>query len=214
MHVVCSTRADGDFHRDRVDAGRIERDRRRLVDVPWTLLDEVHGTAVVEVDEPGGGDGSRGDVVATSLAGAAIGVWVGDCAPVILVADSGRIVAAHAGWRGLAAGVIDRAVDALGSDDARAFLGPCIGPCCYEFSPPDLSSVSSSLGLPLGTVGAVDRSGRPALDVPAVVGAVLARRGIDLEVHGACTGCDDRFYSHRVRRDEGRHVVVAWRDAA
>lgn len=239
VHVVVTDRADGSFHRDLVPPEELERRRRAVVALPWVLLDEVHGTDVVELDRADRRehvDGARGDVLATSLPDHVVGVWVGDCAPVVLVRGDGRIVVAHAGWRGLAAGVLDAAVrslldappvqvedqretdlvDATDVDEpgAVAVLGPCIGPCCYEFGVEDLDRVADELGVPITDVVGRDRHGRPALDVPRAVRAVLTRHGIPLRDLAVCTGCDERFYSHRVRRDTGRHVVAAWREAS
>jgi polyphenol oxidase len=226
VRVVASTRADGSFHLDRVHADQLERRRRTLVDLPWTMLDEVHGVTVVEVTTPGEGDRTPGDVLVTGLSGAALGVWAGDCAPVVLVGEHGRFAVAHAGWRGLASGVLDVAVDAVGHDgradpsraDHRgvvtALLGPCIGPCCYEFGPSDLAAVAVGVGTDPAAITASTSTGGVALDVPAAVAAGLARHGIALDVLPGCTGCGDRHFSHRVRGDHGRHVLVAWKDAA
>lgn len=214
MSVRCSTRADGDFHLDRVDRAVLAARRRRLVDLPWTMLDEVHGTEVVTVDRPGAADRRRGDVLVTDLDDAALGVWAGDCAPVVLVHPDGPFAMVHAGWRGLAAGVLDVACDALGlhgDRDAVALLGPAIGPCCYEFGDDDLAAVAAAVGAHPGEVAGTTAGGGRSLDVAAAVEFALARRGVVLDRHGACTGCGGAHFSHRVRADEGRHVVVAWR---
>jgi copper oxidase (laccase) domain-containing protein len=118
----------------------------------------------------------------------------------------------HAGWRGLAAGVIDEAVAAVraaGGSSVAAALGPCIHPECYEFSPADLDSVAALLG---DGVRSLTADGRPALDLPAAVRGALHAAGADL-VHSvdACTACEaDRFYSHRARAERERQAVVAW----
>jgi polyphenol oxidase len=212
VRVVVSTRLHGDFHLERVPEADLRRRRRELVDLPWTMLDEQHGTEVVEVHAPGAGDGHTGDVLVTSLPSTVLGVWAGDCAPVVLVSDRAT-VAVHAGWRGLAAGVIDVAVTALGpTTSARAFLGPCIGPCCYEFDPADLVSVAGGVGLSEQELTATTTWGTPSLDVPAAVSGALARHGIPLDRSAECTGCDHRYFSHRCRNDLERHVVAVWKD--
>jgi polyphenol oxidase len=196
-----------------VSAADLRRRRRELVDLPWTMLDQQHGTEVVEVDAPGERDGRVGDVLVTSLSSTVLGVWAGDCAPVVLVSDSAT-VAVHAGWRGLAAGVIDVAVTALGpaTTPARAFLGPCIGPCCYEFDPADLVSVAGGVAVSEQELTATTTWGTSSLDVPAAVSGALARHGIPLDRSAECTGCDPRYFSHRRRNDLERHVVAVWKD--
>ncbi|CAN5370629.1 peptidoglycan editing factor PgeF [soil metagenome] len=233
VRVVASTRANGSFHLDRVRADQLERRRRTLGDLPWTMLDEVHGVGVVEVTAPGQGDRSTGDVLVTGIAGAALGVWVGDCAPVVLVGEHGRFAVVHAGWRGLASGVLDVAVAAVSRDDGRAgegcagegggaddggvvaaLLGPCIGPCCYEFGRSELAAVAAGVGTDAAAITSTTSTGDVALDVPAAVTAGLVRHGIVVEYLPGCTGCGGRHFSHRVRGDGGRHVLVAWKDAA
>jgi polyphenol oxidase len=107
------------------------------------------------------------------------------------------------------AGAIDAAADAAGVVDA-AVLGPCIHRCCYEFAPRDLEEIGAAVALDVDQVRGQTSWGTPALDVPATVTALLARRGIELDVSGPCTGCDARFHSHRRRRDVARHAVVTW----
>ncbi len=145
----CTTRADGDFHADLVAPDELHRRQRAVVDLPWTFLDEVHGIEVVTVREPGQHTGARADAAVTDRAGAVLGVWVGDCAPVALVAPSGVIGAAHAGWRGVRAGVLPATVAAmrrLGATEVAAHVGPCIGPECYEFGAADLDDLRQRFG--------------------------------------------------------------------
>jgi copper oxidase (laccase) domain-containing protein len=222
VHAVVSDRRHGDLHLIAVDGHDLEARRRALVDLPWTMLDEVHGTDVVEITRPGEQDRARGDVAVTSVDGAVLGVWVGDCAPIVVVAPTGRFAVAHAGWRGILGGVLDTAVDVVlgradgtASGDATgagpvAALGPCIGPCCYEFGAGEMARVADALDVPLARLRRTTSWGTPSLDVPAAVEAVLARRGVPLARLGGCTGCDGRWWSHR-RGDRGRQVLAAWR---
>lgn len=178
------------------------------------MLDERHGTEVVVVDRPGAGDRTVGDVAITDLEGVALGVWAGDCAPIVLACPDGSFGVVHAGWRGLAQGVLDVACDALGIDvgsGAVAHLGPTIGPCCYAFGADDLAAVAGAVGARPDTVGSTTTRGAPALDVAAAVRHGLARRGVAVHHDTACTGCGGSHFSHRVRADLERHVVVAWR---
>jgi polyphenol oxidase len=185
--------------------------RRALVDRPWSWLRQVHGDHVVIVDEPGGGAGEAGDALVTARHDAVLAVLTADCAPLALASDEGVIAAVHAGWRGLMAGVVDRAVEAmgkLGAGSIVAALGPCIHAPCYEFSPGDLDVVAAELG---DTVRGRTAGGRPALDVPAAVRAALTRNGVEL-VHdeNICTACSPDHWSHRARGDVARQGVVTW----
>jgi copper oxidase (laccase) domain-containing protein len=133
--------------------------------------------------------------------------------PLVLVGD-GAVGVAHAGWRGLAAGVVGATAAAmadLGSAPQRAVIGPCIRPGCYEFGPADLDLVAGRWG---DAVRATTADGRPALDVPAGVRAALAEVGVTEVVDdGTCTACDaDRYWSFRARGEAGRVATVAWID--
>ena len=213
VHLRSSVVTDGDFHRTDVALAELEPRRRSFVDLPWTMLDEHHGTEVVRVSSPGEHDGAPGDVVVTRVRDAVLGCWVGDCAPVVLVGATREIAVLHAGWRGLAAGVVDAAFGAIGEPVVHAFLGPCIGPCCYEFGAHDLSAVAAGVHAPAPLVAAVTTWGTAALDVPAAVDAACAVWGVAVERVGACTGCTYPGFSHRVRSDPQRHVVAVWQGA-
>ncbi|MCU0274472.1 MAG: polyphenol oxidase family protein [Acidimicrobiales bacterium] len=188
--------------------------RRAVVDAPWTWLRQVHGDRVVVVEEPGGCAGEEADAAVTGVSGAVLAVHTADCAPLALV-SAGALGVVHAGWRGLAAGVVERtveAVTALGGPVTDTVLGPCIGPECYEFGENDLAAV-------VAAVGPVARGrtsgGAPALDLPAAVAASLARAGAPAPVRlGGCTACEPGWYSHRARADAGRQALVAWQEPA
>ena len=182
--------------------------------MPWTWLRQVHGDRVVVVTEPGGGAGERADAAVTDRPGCALAVLTADCAPVALVGSGGVVGVAHAGWRGLVGGVLERTVDVMrarGAVDVRAVLGPCIRPECYEFGVEDLARVARRLG---DGVRATTTSGAPALDVPAAVRAALSQVGVD-DVHdvGVCTACSQVHFSHRARHELGRQALVVWRAA-
>lgn len=212
--VTATERGDGDVHPLRAGADVLEARQRAVTGEPWVMIDQVHGIDVVSALaatawQPVVG---RGDVLVATRPDRPVAVWAADCAPIVLVATSGEIAAVHAGWRGLAAGVIDAAVAAMhttGTADLQAVLGPCIRSCCYEFEPPQLAEVAQGIGVPAAQLAATTRSGRPALDMATAVTSAFERLGITVDVDGSCTGCDDRFYSHRTRGDRGRHAVVA-----
>ena len=215
-NVVFTDRAAGDLGHagDYVHAVRpeVEARRRAVVDLPWTWLRQVHGDRVVVVDEPGSGAGQRADAAVTDRPGCALAILTADCAPVALIASDGVVGVAHAGWRGLVGGVLERTVQVMragGASDVRALLGPCIRPGCYEFGAFDLAQVARRLG---EGVRATTASGAPALDVPAAVRAALGRVGVvDVDDVGVCTACSPVHFSHRARRELGRQALVVWR---
>ena len=185
--------------------GRADGDMRAAVDPTLTRLRQVHGARVVVVDGPGACDGEEADAAGTAVAGAKLAVLTADCAPVALAAD-GVIGAVHAGWRGLAAGVVQAAVaemHRLGAGRIVAALGPCIHAECYEFD-------AVAEWFPPAVHG-VTREGRPSLDLPAAVRAALADAGVEL-VHdeGVCTACSADHYSHRARGEIERQAMVVW----
>ena len=190
----------------------VERRRRKVLDRPWSWVRQVHGSHVVMVDEPGGGAGQTGDALASTAPGAALAILTADCAPVAMCGDNGSMAAVHAGWRGLAGGVIEAAAGALrdtGADRIVAALGPCIHAECYEFSAGDLDAVAARLG---PAVRGATADARPALDVPAAVRAALSSAGVEL-VHDedVCTACSPDHFSHRARQEKERQAMVVWR---
>lgn len=183
--------------------------RRAIVDAPWTWLRQVHGARVVTVTEPGEHAGTEADAAVTAVPGAVVAVHTADCAPVLLVAD-GAVGVVHAGWRGLAAGVIEAAAAALsdlGHPASAAVLGPCIRPRCYEFDGPELDLVAERYG---PTVRSRTSAGAPALDVAAGVAAACRALGLELVDAGTCTACSPVHWSYRARGDAGRQALVAW----
>lgn len=200
--------------------------RAAVADLPWTWLRQVHGGDVVVVERPGQHTGVEADAAVTTTPGAALAIHTADCAPVALLSDHG-VAAIHAGWRGLASGVIESAVAALSvlapegrsmdpppgaRTGIRAVLGPCIHAECYEFGETELGRLAERYG---PEVRGTTTAGRPALDVPATVLAALHATGVhDVEQIDVCTGCDPRFFSHRARQDAGRQAMVVWLEGA
>lgn len=186
--------------------------RAAVVDRPWTWLRQVHGSRVVVVDEPGGGAGEEADAAVSAAPGTALAILTADCAPVAFASPEGVIGAAHAGWRGLVAGVIEETAAAMrerGASTITAALGPCVHAECYEFSADDLDAVRHRLGR---RVVSSTLAGRAALDVPAAVRAACARASVEL-VHdlGRCTACNaEGYFSHRARGEIERQAMVVW----
>ena len=203
------------------DRGSVDENRMRLrallpADPAW--LKQVHGATVVDAAEaaavPGG---AEADAAITDRAQVVAAVMVADCMPVLLADARGRCVAAvHAGWRGLAAGVIQRAVRALrerlGEPDAQllAYLGPAIGPDHFEVGTDVLEAMSTGLN---GAAAAfVRRDDRYMADLFALGRNALKQENVDAIYGGdVCTVCDpSRFYSHRRDRVTGRHAALIW----
>ncbi|SPE25337.1 conserved hypothetical protein [Burkholderiales bacterium] len=202
------------------DAAAVERNRARLrallpQEPRW--LQQVHGTEVVDAADAGQGL-ARADAAVTSRAGIVCCVLVADCLPVLLADTRGRgVAAAHAGWRGLAGGVIQNAVTALrgavGDSEARilAYLGPAIGPMHFEVGPEVLAAMAQRLPQAQGAFVAAS-PGKFRADLGA-----LARQAL-LQVHvpdvyggGNCTVSDPaRFYSFRRDGATGRHAALIW----
>ncbi len=217
--ALFTTRADGNLSTMRGpghEHGRRERDRLcDALGLDWLCASrQVHGTVVLRVLPPRAGSahavGRRGEALAVDADGHAtarpgIGVMVltADCLPVVLGVH-GAVAALHAGWRGLAAGVLEEGVRALrdvgGDGEIVALIGPGAGPCCYEVGP----EVHAALGAPVAIPGATD--------LPAIAAARLTAAGVTrVERVGGCTICDTRLYSHRREGlRAGRQAAIAW----
>ncbi len=206
-----SGRDDGDLRVD-VETELLDARRRRLAPGPGTWLRQVHGRGVVTVTAPGAGAGLRADAAVTSVPGAVLSVQHADCVPVVLV-GAGCLGLVHAGWRGLVAGVLDAAVEAMealggGRGSARlALVGACIRPHAYAFGSADLDRVVAGTD---ASVVAVTSDGRPAVDLARAVEVRLGRLGVDEVLDTGLDTASPDFYSHRVRGDRGRQATVAW----
>lgn len=219
MRTCFTSRAHGDLAVD-LPPDVLERRRVAIAPTPWTWLRQVHGADVVVVTEPGEHAGAAADAAVSAADGVTLAVHSADCAPVLLHSTgTGPTVvgAAHAGWRGLQAGVLQRTVEQmrrLGADDVVWRLGPCISPTAYEFGPDDLEQLRTTLG---DGVVARTGTGAPALDLRAGVRAALASAGAapaDPDRVVDCTATDPSYFSWRARRDRGRQAAVIWTAAA
>lgn len=219
--ITFTGRADGDLgsvaqRGPTVPDPVVEARRQTVAEGPWSWLRQVHGSAVVVVTSPGEHAGAEADAAVTGHPDAVLAVLTADCAPIAFRSAEGIRGVAHAGWRGLAAGVVEATVDAmrdLGATTVEAVLGPCIHPECYEFGPSDLDEVAARLG---SHVRATTSDGRPALDLPGAVRHAVAAAGALLaDAPCPCTACDldpdgsPRFFSHRARGDEERQALVS-----
>jgi len=187
--------------------------------VAW--LQQVHGTRVVDAGQLGEGEGEgepEADAAVTRAPGVACVVMTADCLPVLLADDTGATVAAaHAGWRGLAAGVLERTVAtmAVAPSRLRAWLGPAIGPTAFEVG----AEVRAAF---LARDAGAGAAFRPAArrdhyfaDLPALATRRLQAVGIrDITASGICTVTSvDRCPSFRRDPRAGRMASLIWRDA-
>jgi YfiH family protein len=202
------------------DLRRALANRRRvatvlgLAGVPWAIARQVHSARVLPVEDARSlGQGppeakppvGEGDGLVTAAPGVVLVVLTADCAPVLLADPAAGVVGAvHAGWRGLAAGVVEEgvaALAALGADPAATvgLVGPAVGGCCYEVG----ADVRAAVGDRYPAALATTRDGRPSLDPAAAAAAALAAAGLgEVRVAGECThDLAERFFSHR--RDRG-----------
>ena len=169
---------------------------------------QVHGAEVAILDAHGRLDLSEADAVVCSSPGLRIGVVTADCVPVLAALGSGRVVAAiHAGWRGLAGGVVERGAGALlahqqGDEDRVAVMGPYIGPCCYEVDARVIEALVARYGDLVEAASRFSRPGHVWLDLGGLVGAALHAAGFQTSRIGqmpdGCTSCHgDRYHSFR-----------------
>jgi hypothetical protein len=193
------------------DPAAVTRNRELLssrLGMPLAMIRQVHGSDVRRILEPlePGAALEEVDGQATSERGVAPIVLTADCLPIAL-AGEGAAAILHAGWRGLAAGIVEQGVRAVSELGARgpleAVIGPGAGPCCYQ--------VGDEVHARFASYGPGVRRGQN-LDVKAIARAQLERCGVravtDVE---RCTICDQDFFSHR--RDHGttgRQAGVVW----
>ena len=185
---------------------------RELLPAEPRWLRQVHGTHVVDA---GTADGEpRADACIARAAGAVCAVLAADCMPVLIADAAGRAVGvAHAGWRGLAHGVIERTLDALGGEPARllAWLGPAIGPRAYEVGD-EVRAAFLAADPAAESAFRATRPGHWLLDLYAVARQRLAARGV-MRVFGGefCTYAErERFFSFRRERASGRMAALIW----
>lgn len=168
---------------------------------------QVHGCSVVSADACRADPAPAADAVFSREPGVPIGVATADCVPILCASLDGDLVAAvHAGWRGLARGVVACSLDALRRADARAVLcaaiGPCIGPCCYEVDEPVLDALRHQLGDVVRATSLPTRPGHACIDLGALAAHALEKAGVARDRIGrlpqCCTRCDaERFHSYR-----------------
>ncbi len=202
------------------------RNRRRVATVlsvaglPWATVRQVHGATAVRARRELLGQGppearpslAEADGIVTDHPGLLLAVLTADCVPVLLADPAAGVVGAvHAGWRGLAAGVLEAGVEAfagVGADlgASVALVGPAIGPCCYQVG----REVAEAVGDRYPAAPATTRKGTLAIDTTAAAVQALERAGVGaVRAARECTAHQpDRFFSYRRDGVTGRQAGV------
>jgi len=214
VRALCTTRAMGDM---KSAAARAALQSLLPAGAAPAWLKQVHGTRVVDAASLQPGELPEADASFADRPGKVCVVMAADCMPVLFAARDGHAVAAaHAGWRGLCSGVIERTVEAMGlpGTSLLAWMGPAIGPNAYEvgsevrdaFLAVDARAESAFAPSP-------QRSGHWMLDMPAVARQRLAACGISAVYGGdRCTHAEPRqFWSWRRDAASQRMAALIWR---
>lgn len=209
------------------DAAAVAENRRRFVAMTGATpvwLRQVHGNVVVHVSRAqADAEPPQADAAWTDEPGVACVIQVADCMPVLLAAPQGRAVAAaHAGWRGLAGGVIEAALQALcqaakcAPDDVSAWLGPCIGPRQFEVGADVLQACGHSAQQPdarcFVPVAAYGGKPRWLANLPQLARDRLIQSGVRRISGGAWCTFEERslFFSYRRDGVTGRLGAAVW----
>ena len=202
---------------------RVERNRALLntyLPAPPRWLSLQHGAQVVRAEEIGSAP-LAADAATCCTPGVVCCVTVADCLPVLLADRTGSVVAAaHAGWRGLAAGILQATVEAMrrraGASVGQidAFFGPSIGPEAYEVGAEVLGAMRRTLPDAEAAFAPV-ANGTFLADLRRLARQALDQVGVRSVYGGTwCTASDaDRFYSYRRDRITGRHAALIWLQA-
>ncbi|MGZ3181634.1 MAG: peptidoglycan editing factor PgeF [Telluria sp.] len=206
------------------DEAAVRANRARLraalpAEPAW--LHQVHGSAVADAAQVVPGRAPEADASITSTPGVVCAVMTADCLPVLFADRTGTVVgAAHAGWRGLAACVLEATVAAMrarGAGDITAWLGPAIGPEQFEVGPDVPEAFLAAAGPDAGKAERCfrpypGRPGKQLADIYGLARIALARAGVS-EVTGGehCTVTERAmFYSYRRDKVTGRQASLIW----
>jgi hypothetical protein len=183
-----------------------EEEIRNLVPREPAWLRQVHGTTVIDLDAQ---LQRQGDAAVTRTRNTVCAIKAADCMPVLLADEAGTVVGgAHAGWRGLSAGVIEATVGAMGTPRRSliAWLGPAIGPRVYEVGDEVREAFAEKDAF------APSRPGHWLLDLYEVARRRLRSMGVEkIYGGGLCTYSDPaRFFSYRRDGSTGRMAALIW----
>jgi YfiH family protein len=205
----------GDHVDDRPEA--VAENRRRLTDhfsIQPAWLQQVHGITVVHADP---GIVATADASWTATPGIACAAMTADCLPALFCNLAGtRVAAAHAGWRGLAAGVLEATLDSLDvpADEVLVWLGPAIGPKAFEVGPEVREVFINQLPEAAEAFVPSNNAGKFMADIYLLARLRLAERGVTAVYGGGfCTVTDPRFFSYRRASRTGRFASLVWLEA-
>lgn len=199
------------------DPQHVADNRRRLATIlpaspVW--LTQVHGTHVVNasaIRSP-----VEADAAICTLPNVVCSILTADCLPVLLCDTAGKVVgAAHAGWRGLAQGVLENAVEAMrqaGAEEITAWLGPAIGPQAFEVGSEVREAFMAKQPEAVQAFAPAGEPGKYLADIDAMARLRLHALGVSqVRGGGFCTVADkDRFYSYRRDKTTGRMATLIW----
>lgn len=235
VRALCTTRSGG------VSAGRYESlnlgdhvgdepahvaaNRTRLwqaIGVRPVFLQQVHGSEVAVLESAASSlpDGVAADACTTADSGLACTIMVADCLPVLFTDTAGRrVAAAHAGWRGLAGGVLEATAGGFAPEQGKvlAWLGPCIGPKAFEVGAEVKAAFEAHAPEAAGCFQPSQSAGKWLADLPALARQRLRAAGVEAVygndgTDGWCTvGNRSRFFSHRRDGVSGRFAALVWK---
>ncbi|MGX0892473.1 YfiH family protein [Pseudomonas sp. ADAK2 TE3594] len=192
----------------------VAENRRRLTDhfsIQPAWLKQVHGIVVAQADP---GLVATADASWTATPGIACTAMTADCLPALFCDRAGtRVAAAHAGWRGLAAGVLEATLDSLAvpPEDVLVWLGPAIGPQAFEVGPEVRETFVEQLPEAAKAFVPSQNAGKFMADIYELARLRLAARGVTAVYGGGfCTVTDPRFFSYRRSPRTGRFASLVW----
>lgn len=184
-----------------VAANRVSLSERIGINADWSVVSQIHGA---EVATAAPGNCGEADAITLTQPDQPVAIFTADCVPVLITSEK-KLAVVHAGWRGLDAGVIEAAADALGVTDASAVVGPSISTCCYRVSEDLAEHFASRFGSEIVGPG-------PVLDLQGVALKILTGTcGINsVSVLGPCTHAAELFSYRNDGPTTGRQALVAW----
>lgn len=202
---------------DNVQRNRAQLCQHLPAEPAW--LTQVHGTTVLDAAQVH--DAPAADASFTTQRGVVCAIMTADCLPVLFADAAGRVVgAAHAGWRGLAGGILENTVAAMrvaGAENLHAWLGPAIGPAQFEVGDDVLQAFAAkdaakNAGMSTAFKPIAGRPGKYLADIYQLARQTLANAGVVAVTGGDfCTvGEPQRFYSYRRDGVTGRMATLIW----
>jgi hypothetical protein len=201
------------------DDADLVKQNRRLIKESLGLpsepvwLDQIHSNRAVPavITEPL----QQADASYTAEPGVVCAVLTADCLPLLVcTADGSQVAAIHAGWRGLLAGVIGNTVSAMQNSDFLVWLGPAIGPDCFEVGA-EVRDAFLEKSASFTTAFKQHGNGKWLADIYQLARIELAMLGLNIKVYGGgfCTVTEqERFYSYRRDKQTGRMATLIWRE--